>query len=587
MINFIKMNNISKSILLIVLILGSNLIYSCKKDTINTLTATPGQIEIDKDGGIASLSINTDADSWTIVNPAESWIVLSSTSGTQQKALIQVSVNTKTTAQRSAILTLNAGNAEPVEVEVVQAASEYIYSISANASEFTFSRSGELKNLTIITDAPTWTITSDYDWLEFEQTSGQAGTTINQITALENEGEDERTATFTISAEYAEDFQILVTQNGELYPSYNTNPIPPDASGMSSTAEQIAANIVLGWNNGNSLEAIGGETAWGNPTTSKALIQLVKESGFNAVRVPCSFNQYMKNGSTAELKDEWLDRVKQVVQYCIDEDMYVLLNIHWDGGWLENNCTTDKQEQNNAKQKAFWEQIATHLRDFDEHLLFASANEPNVENATQMEVLLSYHQTFVDAVRSTGGRNSYRTLVVQGPSTDIEKTYELMDVMPADNIPYRMMAEIHYYTPWNFCGLEADASWGNMFYFWGEDYHSSTNPERNATWGEEDMLNDLFLIMKNKFVDNGYPVILGEYSVLRRSNLTGQDLELHLASRAYYFYYATKQAKAHGLIPFYWDNGHTGVFGSAIFNRNNTSVFDQQALDALIEGANQ
>jgi DNA-binding response OmpR family regulator len=190
MINFMNMNNVSKSILLIILILGSNLIYSCKKDKINTLAAIPGQIEIDKNGSIASFSLNTDADSWNIVNPAENWIALSSTSGTQQKALIQVSVTTKTTEQRSALLTINAGNADPVEVEVVQAASEFIYSISANISEFTFSRSGESKNLTITTDAPTWTITGDVDWLDFEPTSGETGTTINQITAIENDGED-------------------------------------------------------------------------------------------------------------------------------------------------------------------------------------------------------------------------------------------------------------------------------------------------------------------------------------------------------------------------------------------------------------
>ena len=130
----------------------------------------------------------------------------------------------------------------------------------------------------------------------------------------------------------------------------------------------------------------------------------------------------MENSATAKIKTEWLNRVKEVVQYSIDEGMYVVLNIHWDGGWLENNVTPAKQAENNAKQKAFWEQIATHLRDFDEHLMFAGTNEPNVDNASQMAVLDSYLQTFVDAVRSTGGRNSYRVLVVQGPSTDIEKT---------------------------------------------------------------------------------------------------------------------------------------------------------------------
>jgi aryl-phospho-beta-D-glucosidase BglC (GH1 family) len=293
----------------------------------------------------------------------------------------------------------------------------------------------------------------------------------------------------------------------------------------------------------------------------------------------------MENNSTAKIKASWLNRVKEVVQYCVDNDMYVLLNIHWDGGWLENNCTPDKQEENNAKQKAFWQQIATHLRDFDEHVMFASANEPNVENATQMEVLHSYHQTFIDAVRSTGGRNAYRVLVVQGPSTDIEKTNQLM-TMPTDEATNRLMVEIHFYTPWNFCGLEADATWGKMFYYWGNGYHSATDTERNATWGEEATVDTNFGLMKTKFVNKGIPVIMGEYSATRRSNLTGDALTLHLQSRAYYHKYVTQKAIENGIIPFYWDNGGIGNHASGIFNRSNNTVFDQAVLDALMEGAN-
>src|SRR5690606_3660813 len=116
--------------------------------------------------------------------------------------------------------------------------------------------------------------------------------------------------------------------------------------------------------------------------------------------------------------------------------------------------------------KAFWEQIATHLRGFDEHLLFASANEPAVEDATQMAVLKSYHQTVIDAVRSTGGKNANRVLVVQGPTTDIEKTNKLMTTLPTDKAANKMMVEVHYYSPWNFAGLTKDESWGKMFYYW-------------------------------------------------------------------------------------------------------------------------
>jgi endoglucanase len=369
------------------------------------------------------------------------------------------------------------------------------------------------------------------------------------------------------------------------YPSYNTSPLAPDATGMASNAVQLAAKINLGWNIGNTLEAIGGETAWGNPMVTKALIDKVKLSGFNAVRIPCSWNQYMANTATAQLKLDWMNRVKQVVQYCVDNGMYVVVNIHWDGGWLENNCTTTKQTSVNAMQKAFWEQIATHLREFDEHVLFASANEPNVSDATQMSVLSSYHQTFINAVRSTGGHNSYRVLVIQGPSTDIQKTYDLMNTLPTDQIAGRLMTEIHYYTPWNFCGMEADESWGKMFYYWGNGYHSTADPTRNATYGEEADVIKYFQMMKTKFVDKGIPVVLGEYGAIRRSSLTGDALTLHLASRAYYLKYVTQQASAYGLLPFYWDNGANGNNTFALFDRQTNAVYDQQALDALVQGA--
>jgi aryl-phospho-beta-D-glucosidase BglC (GH1 family) len=355
---------------------------------------------------------------------------------------------------------------------------------------------------------------------------------------------------------------------------------------MSSSATEIAAKISLGWNIGNTLEATGGETAWGNTKVTKALIDAVKANGFDAIRIPCSWDQNLTDNINAKIKTEWLDRVKEVVQYCVDNDMYVLLNIHWDGGWLENNINEASKEQVNAKQKAFWEQIATHLRDFDEHLLLASANEPAVENASEMAVLNSYHQTFIDAVRATGGKNAYRTLVVQGPSTDIVKTNTLMNTLPTDTASNRLMAEVHYYTPYQFAGLTEDVTWGKMFYYWGTGFHSTTDTTRNATWGEETELENYFKLMKTQFIDQGIPVILGEFGAIRRSTLTGDALQLHLDSRAYYLKTVVKQAKANGLLPFYWDEGSLGNNGFGIFNRADNTVFDAQALEGLLAGLN-
>jgi aryl-phospho-beta-D-glucosidase BglC (GH1 family) len=275
--------------------------------------------------------------------------------------------------------------------------------------------------------------------------------------------------------------------------------------------------------------------------------------------------------------------VKQVVQYCVDNGLYVIVNIHWDGGWLDNNINSRSQAAVNAKQKAYWEQIATTLRD----LIFASANEPPVNDATQMAILLSYHQTFVNAVRSTGGRNAYRTLVVQGPSTDIDKTFTLMNSMPTDTVMRRMMAEVHYYTPYQFTLMDADQSWGNQFYYWGAGYHSSTDTAHNATWGEEADLDALYAKMKTKFVNQGIPVVIGEFAAMKRSTtLSGADLQLHLNSRAHFHNYASRQAVANGMMPFYWDNGVNANNGFALFNRQTNTVVDQQTIDALVRGGN-
>jgi endoglucanase len=568
------------------LLLASLAFFACdNEDDANVITVDTEEVNFGPHPGSKEFTIETNAPTWSITNSAGEWLEVSPTSGKGNSTTVTLIVGSRSLEARTTTLMISGGNAKPVEVRVSQASSTFLHTLTADDLNLGFEQVGGAQPLKVTTDAMEWNASTDADWLEFGPANGISGITTIDVTAAANNDDATRTATITLSATGAPTVEVSVTQQGSLYPNYNVSPIAPDETGMTSTVTELAARINLGWNAGNSLEAIGGETSWGNPKITKALIDAVKQNGFNAVRLPCSFNQYLLNSSTAELKTEWLNRVKEVVQYCVDNDMYVLLNIHWDGGWLENNCTPEKKDQNNAKQRAFWQQIATHLRDFDEHVMFASANEPNVDNATQMAVLSSYHQTFVNAVRETGGKNSYRVLVVQGPSTDIEKTNNLMTTLPSDNVANRLMVEIHYYTPWNFCGLTEDASWGKMFYYWGAGYHSDTDTERNATWGEEAMVTSNFQLMKTKFVDHGVPVIMGEYDATRRLTLTGDALTKHLASRAYFLKYVTSTAKEHGIIPFYWDNGAVGNQGSGIFRRDNYTVSDHQALEALQQGA--
>lgn len=430
-----------------------------------------------------------------------------------------------------------------------------------------------------------WSINnSASSWIELSKTSGTQGSDSIQVTTTVNNSGSSRSTVLVINSGNGQSRRISVSQLSMIFPSYNTSPKAPDATGMSSNAVELAAKIKLGWNIGNTLEGPGGENGWEgnksgwNPMITESYVKTVKQSGFNAIRLPCAWNwHHVDNKQTAHIDENWLNRVKEVVGYCVNNDLYVLLNIHWDGGWLDGNINKQKQDSVNAKQKALWEQIATTMRDFDEHLMFASANEPPVENAEQMSILNSYHQTFINAVRSTGGRNSYRILVIQGPGTDIGKSYNLMNTLPTDQVANRLMVEIHDYTPSQFCILDKDADWGKMFFYWGAGNHSTIEPDRNAIWGEEDVVNSDFQKMKEKFIDKGIPVLMGEYGAYRRDNskFVPADLEKHNASVDHWIYYVTKQALLHGVKPFFWDTG-------GALDRQNNTIKDQRTINAII-----
>jgi endoglucanase len=428
-----------------------------------------------------------------------------------------------------------------------------------------------------------WTIKTSAQWLHVSHAAGNSGTTIVQVTATQNATASTRSTVLVVSSGNGLVRRIPVTQANIVipvtYPNYNTSPKDPDATGMSSTAVELAAKMNLGWNIGNTMEAYGSETGWGNPKITEDYVKFVKTNGFNAIRLPCAWNwRHLDNEATAHIDANWLNRVKEVVGYCVNNDMYVLLNIHWDGGWLENNINQAKQDSVNAMQKALWEQIASAMRDFDEHLMFASANEPNADDAAEMAVLAQYHQTFINAVRSTGGRNSYRVLVLQGPNTSMTLTPQLMSTLPKDPVTDRLMVEVHNYLPAQFCFLGEDVSWGKMAYYWGEEHQSSIEPDRNFTgdWGNEVAQLNGFNLMKTVFIDKGIPVVMGEYGAYRRD--TPKDLATHNDAVDYWITFVTKAAKTRGIVPFWWDTG-------GALDRTNLTVKDQRTIDAIIAGA--
>jgi aryl-phospho-beta-D-glucosidase BglC (GH1 family) len=346
------------------------------------------------------------------------------------------------------------------------------------------------------------------------------------------------------------------------------------------TASEIAGKMKMGWNMGNTFEAICGETAWGGAITTQRLIDSVKAGGFTSVRIPCAWFCHSDTVNSVIDKD-WMGRVQQVVDYCMNDSLYVVLNMHWDKGWLENRINKVNQQQVNERLKKYWMQIATQFKNYDEHLLFAGANEPDVKSKEDMVVLLSYYQTFIGAVRATGGNNSSRTLIIQGPATDIDHTNNWMNDLPKDKIKDRLMMEVHYYTPYQFCLMNQDASWGKRFYYWGEDYHSKTDTAYNAKWGEESTIDEKLGLMKQQFADKGIPVIIGEFGAYKRKLPYGADQQLHNASVEYFQQYFVRSAVSKGFVPFYWD------VNMGLFDRSKGKIRDKEILKAIMQGANE
>ena len=428
-----------------------------------------------------------------------------------------------------------------------------------------------------------WNIdTTGIGWLKLSQISGNSGDATITLTAPANNTGISRTVLLKLNAVNGQSRRITVLQAPVIFASYNTSPKAPDATGMGSTAMEINSKIKMGMNIWNTMEAPGGETGWGSPVITQSFIDSLKKAGFNAIRLPVGYlNQGHMNKTTGKINDAWLNRIKAVVQYCVNDGMYVLINRHHDGG--DCTLTGANLDTSNAFHKAIWEQVATTLRDFDEHVMFASLNEPAATNLPTATVLYDYHQIFIDAVRSTGGKNAYRTLVLQAPNTslDLMNYYApgAIPGLPADKVPNRLMLEFHWYTPPNFCILGADASWGKEWRYWGKNHKSLTDPEHNSSPDfEEAYMEQNMQWAKKAYVDKNIPVLIGEFGVEYHAGNcpTPADSILSLTSTAHFFGHMVRTARANGMSAFLW---------AGVINRQTEKIDNKQQLDSLRSGA--
>ena len=347
-------------------------------------------------------------------------------------------------------------------------------------------------------------------------------------------------------------------------------------------AQTWCKNVVMGWNLGNSLEAEGTETSWGNPATTADMIKSIKGEGFNAVRIPVRWGQHC-DMSTMTIDEKWLSRVKEIVDWCLAEDMYVIINTHHDL-WLEHYPTNAKKAELNEKLGKLWTNIATAFADYDGRLAFAGLNEVNAEGnwgltPTQenYDVTNSFNQTFVDAVRATGGNNALRNLVVQ--SYRCNPTMGLTNlVVPTDPTPNRLSVEFHYYDPYSYCSGAAGS-----YNYWGIAFSDkgTVTPD-----GNEKSLANFFLTIREKWWEQGLGVVIGEYGC--SCHYTTADKATQEANMQYYMKCLVSEARKNGFAAFVWDNNAYGngseKFG--IFDRkNNMKVRTPFFLDGIKEGS--
>lgn len=446
---------------------------------------------------------------------------------------------------------------------------------SEDPEPITLSLSKEILNFDVEGGTQTFTITSNSSWtIENEalyaDVTPSSGSGNSQVTVKVESNDEETSRTFYVEVRAGAIHRDVTVVQEVAEPSFPAYYIPADNTGMRDIPSlELAGEMGVGWNLGNSLEAIGGETAWGNPEVTKELIDAIKAAGFNSVRIPVAWSKFT-NAETFEIDPVWMARVNEVVDYVIDNDMYALMNIHWDEGWMQP--TFAQQNYVNDRLEKMWIQIALNFRNYDDKLLFAGTNEVMIEGdystpqPEYYQVQNSFNQTFVTAVRSTGGRNAYRNLVVQTFNTNIDHGVNFFE-MPEDTTEDRLMVEVHYYDPYEFALREDE-----IITQWGAN---AADPSKTAPWGGEAHVDAQFQKMKTNFIDQGIPVIVGEYGAIQKKS---DDNQKYLSD---YLQYVTTSMIDRGLVPFYWDNGYSGDYGFALFDRNTNEQLHPDLIKAI------
>ncbi|MBQ0000966.1 MAG: glycoside hydrolase family 5 protein [Clostridiales bacterium] len=350
---------------------------------------------------------------------------------------------------------------------------------------------------------------------------------------------------------------------------------------------QFVRDMKIGWNLGNTFDAsdcswlkndLDYESGWCGVKTTPELTASIKEAGFNTIRMPVSWHNHLSDEANYTVNEAWMNRVQEVVDYCMDQDLYVILNIHHDNSKDYMYPDQAHMEQSMKYVTSIWTQVAERFADYDEKLLFESLNEPrlvghtnewwiNPSNPDCKESILcinELNQAFVDLVRASGGNNASRYLVIPGYDASPDGATNANYVFPTD-IPendHRIIQSIHAYTPYPFA-LEMP----------GVDSWKSSNLK-----DYKDMTTFMDKIYKT-FVANEIPVIIDEFGAMEKNG----NLEARVDFAGTYI----SEAKQRGITCVWWDNNVSSGNGErfGLIDRKTLTWEFPEIVDAMMEAA--
>lgn len=322
-------------------------------------------------------------------------------------------------------------------------------------------------------------------------------------------------------------------------------------------ATQIVEQMQFGWNLGNTLDATGGswarglstETAWGQPKTTKPMIDGLAKSGIKTIRIPISWHDHVIDKNYT-IDPAWMARVKQIVDWAYENELFIIINTHHDN--YDKNApipagsgyyypSQENYEESSNYLKALWTQICeTFNNDYDYHLIFETMNEPrpcgtdyewwhdpnSIFSKKFMGALNKLNQDVVDTIRKSGGNNKYRMIMVPALAASPDAATTMDFIMPKDTVENRLAVSVHMYTPYNFA--------------------METPGKENFTNDHRKELDIIFSNLNKTYISKGIPVVIGEMGATNKDNLE---------ERAAWFGYFVQHSRQYGMSACLWDNG--------------------------------